>query len=238
MTTLQTGLASVCVPGGRAIRSQNSTIPDQIVIPEGADIRLIFGGQDPGEGVDLGLGTRRVLVVRVSGTGESPVESIERIAGAVFGLGSQPLTNSMRAQFRRCSFSKLDIVPASGFPELYNGVVDIELDYSLQGRNIFSVQRDATRAVAIALGVISLGDNFDHVMFCFARGTRYGRAGSEWLAFADGGSWRSSFNSNRCDSLSVLMHEIGHNLGLAHSAAHLDRHSFPFILLEIAKTCQ
>lgn len=221
VTALQTGQATVCVPGGRAIRFPNSALPDQVIIPEGADLQLFLSGQLPGEGEPLGLGTRTLLVVRVSGTSQSPVESIEELAGAVFGLGSQPLINSMRAQFERCSFSQLDLTPASGFPELYNGVVDLQLPYNLQGRSVFRVMSDAVESVAETLGIDSLGKSFDHVMFCIAKGTTYGRANSEWSAFAPVKGWRSALNSNRCNSLSFMMHEIGHNLGLVHSSGDI-----------------
>ena len=220
MAALQTGLSTICVPGGRAIRSQNSTLPDLVSIPEGAEIELFQSGQIlDDENVGVGLGRRGLLVVRVSGSSESPVESVERLAGAVFGLGSEPLINSMRAQYGRCSFLKLDFTPASEFPELYNGVLDIELGYSLEGRNALGVLTDATASASAALGVDTLEKNFDYVMFCFARGTTLAAEGAEWSAFATFNGWKSVFNSNRCDKLSFLMHEIGHNLGLTHSAA-------------------
>lgn len=218
MASLLTGRSTICIPGGRAIRLPNSTMADQVIVPQGAEIQMVFRGELPMESIEPVTGNRSVLVVRVSGTSESPGESVERLAGAVFGLGNEPLRNSMRAQFGRCSFSKLDFTPASGFPELYNGVVDIQLDYSVRGRNTFRVLNDAATSVAVALGVNSLASTFDHVMFCIARGTINVQEEEDWLAFADLRGWRSTFNSDRCDSLSFLMHEIGHNLDLVHSS--------------------
>ena len=216
MIALRSGLSTICIRGGRTTRFPNSTIPHQVVIPEGADIELL-PSLDPNEGDGLGFGNRTVLVVRVSGTSESPYESVEEVAGAVFGLGSQPLANSMRAQFQRCSFSKIDFAPASGFDELYNGVVNVQLDYSLRGRRALQVFGAATEAVGELLNIRTLSRTFDHVIFCIAKGTTYQRS-TEWLAFAHLGGYTSVFNSGRCDSLSALMHEIGHNLGLLHSA--------------------
>ena len=217
MMELQSGLSTVCIPGGRAIRFPNSAIPDQVVIPEGADLRLFLGVEEPSER----SGNRTVLVVRVSGTTESPEESEERMKGAVFGVGSQQLANSMRAQFRRCSFSKIDFIPASGFDQFHDGVVSVLMDYSLQNRDTFQVLNGAMRSVSELLQIDSLRRSFDHVIFCIARGTVYGRRGTEWLAFADVAGWLSVFNSERCASLTALMHEIGHNLGLMHSAADI-----------------
>ena len=211
-TELQSGLSTVCVRGGTI----NSTVPGQVVIPEGADLELIAGGQDTNEDEGLGFGNRTVLVVRVQGTAESPDETVERMQGAVFGLGRQSLVNSMRAQFARCSFSKINFIPASGFDQFDNGVLNVQLDYRLLGRGALGVMVDATDAVKAILGVEFLRGSFDHIIFCMARGTTYGGR-SDWTAFATLNGWKSAFNSGRCDSLSYLMHEIGHNLGLVHS---------------------
>ena len=219
--SLLSGASQVCIPGGRAIRLPNSTLPDQIVIPEGAELRMTLSA--PGEPDLQSFGNRSVLVVRVSGTNESPVETVEQLAGAVFGLGSQALNNSMRAQYGRCSFSRLDFRPASGNDNMYNGVVDIQLGYSLRGSGASQVVRDAIRSVRGLLGLASpLKANFDHVMFCVARGTTLVLPGElnpnpNWVAHAELTGWRSFYNSDWCDSLSLLMHEIGHNLGLSHS---------------------
>lgn len=234
---LQTGLHSVCVPGGRAVRIPNSPLPDQIVYPNNANLELILQAQQPpneeeAEDGGLGFGNRTVLVVRVSGTNETPVESIQDLAGAIFGLGSQPLVNHMRAQFNRCSFSKLDFVAApaafSGLNEsvLDNGVADVQLGYRLQGSSVFRVLNDASESVATMLGVDSLRQHFRHVVFCVARGTIYTNNDPDWLAFATLRGERSTFNSNRCTSLSFLMHEIGHNLGLVHSADDIIRGAY------------
>ena len=88
-TELQSGLSTVCVRGG-TIDFPNATVPGQVVIPEGADLELIAGGQETDEDEGLGFGNRTVLVVRVLGTGESPIESLEEMQGAVFGVGRQP----------------------------------------------------------------------------------------------------------------------------------------------------
>ena len=214
--TLQTSLATVCVPGGRAIRFANSVLPDQIVIPRGADIRLVPGLADPGEGDGPAFPSRNLLVVRVSGTTESPSETFDQLVGAVFGRGTEALGNSMRAQFARCSFSKIDLTtPPNRAAE---GVVSIQLKYRLQGRNVLRVMSDAMQEVAGLLEMDSLENNFRHVIFCIARGTTYTGRGTEWLAFASLKGFTSAINSDRCDSLSTLMHVVGHNLGLTRSS--------------------
>ena len=223
METLQTGLSTICVRGGRAIRLPNSTLPDQIVIPEGATIILTDDGVVPGnssmEDDGLGFGNRTTLVVRVSGTTESPEESVASLEGAVFGLGNESLTNSMSAQFRRCSFSKLDFVPSPDFSQVENGVIDVQLNYALQGRGALGVMADVIDVLPSIFGIPLLPRlSFDHVVFCIARGTTFaGRA--NWTGFAALNGWRTVLNSGQCRSLSYLMHEISHNFGLVHAAA-------------------
>ena len=81
--------------------------------------------------------------------------------------------------------------------------------------------RDTTRSLAELLGVDSLSRHFDHVVFCVGRGTSNGREGAGRFALAPVNGWRSVFNSERCNSPSYLMQEIGHKLGLVHSAADI-----------------
>ena len=225
MTTLQTGLSTICIPGGRAIRLPNSTLPDQIVIPEGVSIQVVdTGAEETGESQVVGLGNRTVLVVRVLGTAdngaEQPAETRDRLAGAVFGLGNEPFSNSMRAQYNRCSFGQLVFVPADGHPLISNGVMDVALNFSLQGRDVYRSRRLFHEETAALLGVNSLETAFDHVMFCVAAGTvfSFGSRSREWTALGLRETY-SYFNSKflRCDKLSALMHEMGHNLGLHHS---------------------
>ena len=167
------------------------------------------------------LNSLKVLVVRVIGDSgaEQPTESRDRLAGAVFGIGAEPLSNSMSAQYNRCSFGQLDFIPADGNPLISNGVLDLPLSFSLQGRDIYSSRHLFREETAGVLGVSSssLETMFDHVMFCVASGTVPGTSTNTlgWSAFV-GNSHDSYFNSarGRCDKLSALMFASGRELGL------------------------
>lgn len=223
---LMTGHAVVCISGGEAVRAIDRTDRDFIRIPENADVSLTEEHED-----DLyfeylpGLQARRrtVLVVRVIGDNgaEQPVESRNRLAGAVFGIGPLPYSNSMRAQYSRCSFGRLEFVPASGHRLISNGVMDMTLDFSLQGVDILGSRQFFREEAATLLGVSSLSSQFDHVMFCVAAGTGIVTPAETrgWSAFATISRYDTYFNSEfeRCHTLSALMHELGHNLGLHHS---------------------
>ena len=220
--------ATICIEGGEAVRSINGTGYDVIVIPEGAEISLKLDGR---EGLELNLTSpRSVLVVRVLGASgsEQPIESSNRLAAAVFGLGNEALnfSNSMRAQYNRCSFGKLDFEPANppGIPQVSDGVMDIQLDFSFRGRDVTQDRAIYQRVLMDQLDVDSLTTKFDHIMFCVAPGTTFLRRG--WTAFAPASTF-SYYNSMsfRCDKLSALMHEIGHNLGLDHSGMPGDEYA-------------
>ena len=167
---------------------------------------------------------RTVLIVRVLGNSgaEQPSESRERLAGAVFGIGRQPFPNSMRAQFNRCSFGQLDFVPATGYSPISNGVLDVRLGYSLQGRLIYSIRADSRAEAARLLGLSSLAAAFDHVMFCVAPGTNTGGLDS-WTSFATRPGYESYFSSGSCDKLSGLMRQMGHNINLVGSSTPSDQ---------------
>ena len=213
--------ATICIPGGEAIRSFNGTDLDIIDIPEDAEITLILEGQED-TGIELNLTSpRKVLVARVIGDSgaEVPVESPNILAGSIFGIGDQPYSNSMRDQYNRCSFGKLDFVPATS-AEFPLAVVDVMIEDSLQGQNLYTRRYDYHIALQELLGVNNLQSEYDHVIFCVAAGTVVGgrTRRREWTAFAPRHTF-SYYNSKfgRCDKLSALMHEVGHNLGLIHS---------------------
>ena len=73
--------------------------------------------------------------------------------------------------------------------------------------------RTAARNAYTALtGASSKPADVDLVMFCQPPGTNGG-----WIAYAYINSWESYYNNNWCTFVSAQLHEIGHNLNLAHS---------------------
>lgn len=219
---LLSGMAYIRIPGGQAIRSVNGETDSTVIIPEGAEIQIVEEGMRERRGRNLqapgvgSMGPRIALVVRVTGGSDEPDQSKDYLAGAVFGVGSQPRSNSMRAQYGRCSINQIDFVPASGSSLITNGVMDITLPYSISGKDVLQIEEDFIEATEIALGLTSLSANFGHVLFCLPPGTN--KSGStSWSGYASRPGWKSVFNSKWCDKLQMLMHEIGHNLGMRHS---------------------
>jgi hypothetical protein len=57
----------------------------------------------------------------------------------------------------------------------------------------------------------------DKIVFCYPS-----KSPGSWIASASLNYWRATFNNQFCVSLSAGMHEIGHTIGLLHSAKGLD----------------
>ncbi|KAL3919920.1 MAG: hypothetical protein SGILL_003513 [Bacillariaceae sp.] len=150
---------------------------------------------------------RKVLVVRVSG----------KTSASASQLASDIFTDSvsLATQYNRCSYGKLDIVPAQG-SNIAGGVVTVNLSgKSFSGAESSTVRTWMTDAAESLIGVNSLSSAYDHVMFCQPPGTV--KSGNGWYAYAGINSWYSVFNDDACSSVSAQMHELGHNFYLAHS---------------------
>lgn len=158
-------------------------------------------------------GNRKVLVLRIIATGDNPnaetTASASTVSDKVFGTGTD-LVN-LKSQYSSCSDRQLDIVPASSADGngIVNGVMTVTIPNSVSEGDI-TITNAAINQAATNLG-FSLNSQFQHVMVCLPPGTMTG------LAYAYINGWRTVYNDNWCLKVSVQMHEIGHNLNLAHS---------------------
>ena len=214
----------MCIPGGTFGEVREGPGGRSIVIPKDSEIIMADRSksdryrhkqlQQAVSTVDL----RRTLVVRLIGANgnEQPGVTAHQLMGAVFGLGPEPLENSMREQFQRCSFNQIDFVPAGNYPGVENGVVEITVPYSVKGVEVHHTDVDVVSRIERQLNVRNLHSNFEHVLYIFPAGAISGGK-SKWYAFATAFGWQSWYNSGAVRELVVLMHEIGHNLGLGHS---------------------
>ena len=159
---------------------------------------------------------RKVLVVHVTGkdaTTSSPPYGPNSLSDEIFGISGDKV--NLRTQFKACSFDAFNVVPANGKSDtgvqVTNGVISIEIpEVTIQnaGRNsVFYAAKGRTETI---LG--DLESQYDHVMFCLPPGTA-----ENWIAFAYVNDNMSAYNDVMCHHPVIQMHEIGHNLGLAHS---------------------
>jgi hypothetical protein len=79
------------------------------------------------------------------------------------------------------------------------------------GKGDWAMQNAITAALKQNFGVSSPAALADHVMYCLPPGTMNG------IAYAYVNSWMSVYSDQWCGSLSGQMHEIVHNLNLAHA---------------------
>ena len=179
--TLDTGVSNICIPGGSAVRNEFSK-PDFVVIPSRASITFVESSAGHVRRL-VQTGTHTTLMVRVSAPNETHKDSAVLLANATFGIGGQ--SYSMSAQFNSCSAGKLNFVPASGFNVISNGVMELLLNESVVGKNIYDLGNPMTIAVKTLLGISDLYSAFSNVIFCMPFGTTNGVGGSNgWLAFA------------------------------------------------------
>ena len=188
-------------------------------------------------------GVKAVLVVRVTdAAGRAPARAAV-LSDKIFGTDGDRET--MKSQFEACSLGKLRIVNDSYGAVTTRlvrqmaapGVVDVRIDASLV--NDQHVIRDAVfRAVAAKTGVQIPHPAIDHVLivvqvkrlrcflliylsFLFTPTPTYFVQGCYvdcgWAAYAFVNSWMSLYQGQFALFPAVAMHELGHNLNLAHS---------------------
>lgn len=156
-------------------------------------------------------GERSILVVRVS-TNDAEVDLTgEAIAQRIFGAGSETQTTPS-ATYEDCSFGKMRLNPAIGSSLIQNGVLELSLDTDIVGKSNRIIENLAVVATTAHLNLGAMDENFDHVVFCLPAGTN-----GVWTGYAYENYYRSVFNNAYCGLSSIVSHELGHNLGLAHS---------------------
>eukprot|EP00536_Pseudo-nitzschia_multiseries_P012360 jgi/Psemu1/31790/gm1.31790_g len=155
-------------------------------------------------------GTLTTLVLRVADSNKLAPSSIGQLENDFFEDDS-----CLKSQFEACSYGKLKIQPFAGVTdtgiEVTNGVVDLQIDFDLSINN----DRGALTEAAIAAAKIKIGDvygdKYSLIIFVYPPGT------GDWMGSAITGGKFSHFNNIYASYVSLQMHEVGHNLGLAHS---------------------
>lgn len=153
-------------------------------------------------------GVLKALVIRVVDRNNlGPDLSINQLKNDVFKDAV-----SLQSQTKTCSYGKLQIQPFVGKTpsnqNIKNGVVNVQIDYAM-GSGEEGMDQAAMMAANEQLG--DLNDSmFDLVLFCFPPGNNF-------VAFAYPHSKYSFYNNEYCGYSAAQMHEVGHNIGLAHS---------------------
>mmetsp|Transcript_49050 Transcript_49050/g.118816 ORF Transcript_49050/g.118816 Transcript_49050/m.118816 type:complete len:961 (-) Transcript_49050:91-2973(-) len=177
-------------------------------------------------------GTKSVLVVRVIG-GQSQTSASEGdLREETFGENDV----NLRTQYDGCSGGKLQMVPYNGLvnggsgsstrPFINNGVVTLNVPGITSGQNMFNAENLVRNEIVDKLGSL---DQFDHIMMCLPPGTK-GPIGYAYLndrvsVFNEYTRGNNGKTIPWCSSVSIQMHEIGHNLDLFHSGSGGDQYA-------------
>jgi len=156
-------------------------------------------------------GIKTMLALRVEANDASTTSTVDQISDAWFGTNGDAV--NFKSQTEACSYDKVE-VQAGIFtsPSISNGVHTVNISDDAIGVDRGVIQRAAVSQAEDDLGVLSLSGEFDYVMVCVPPGTSGG-----WIAYAYINHWLSVYNNQWCNFVSGQMHEIGHNMGLAHS---------------------
>ena len=149
-----------------------------------------------------------MLAVRIIASDAATTSSESEISDKWFGTSGD--TVNLKSQYKACSYDKL-IMNAFSNTQVSDGVTTVTISETVSGASDDTIKN----AAVTALG--SLVNEPDYVMLCLPPGT----SGS-WIAYAYVNSWLSVYNNEWCNYVSGQMHEIGHNLNLAHSGENAE----------------
>jgi Gametolysin peptidase M11 len=147
-------------------------------------------------------GILTIAVLRISTRDAAPTATATDLGNAIAGPGVNVAT-----QYQACSMGQLQL-------QMVGNVVEIQLPQAVTD---FASAADLVTATQKQFKAMNSGQEVtklaDKVILCLPPGT------GDWAASAGVGHWRAQFNNDWCTSLSGLMHELGHTLGLLHAAA-------------------
>ncbi len=208
--------------------STSGYISNSVVLPDGPiQFTTNNSGADAaaaGEGetnrkLSVYEGNKRVLVVRVTDVdGLAVPEDAATISDKFFGTNGD--TRTMLSGFQRCSFGKLLMTndyDTDAYDEILAapGVLELTIDVRLQTSTQEEIAESAQRALALKLGH-ALPGPFHHIAFVL-EGCYPVETTCEFAAYAFVNHWLSVFVGENFKFPAVVMHELGHNMNLAHS---------------------
>lgn len=157
-------------------------------------------------------GFKKLVVVRVNAPDGYFRFDERQVSAAWFGGDGDKV--NLKSQMQACSFDKIIFNPVTSYP-WWDGVGTVNININVKNTDSNVVLNAAISSLTNSIG--DLPSQFDHVAFCLPRGSTTTRDGQNWAAFAQHNNWVSVFNDEWCNSPTIQMHEIGHNLNLGHS---------------------
>jgi len=172
-------------------------VNDQITVDRPSDV--VLGDNMRRDRRLQSQGTMQVVIVRISCDSNSVTKSLDEIKGDIFYDAS-----CLKTQMEGCSNTALNVVP---------GPNDGGFDIWLPGCQDESSLRD--RAIVKLTGLLGHApEALPNTKYMFCMPPNLGWRG---IAYAWVNYYLSVYNNEWCSFVSVHMHEVGHNLNLAHS---------------------
>ena len=149
-----------------------------------------------------------VVVVRISCslTGQAVTKSLVDVMGDVFEDAS-----CLKSQMEACSNGKVQINKGPN-----NGGIDVQIDDCSSEP---AATNAATTALTSFLGQHPSTYSKTYFMYCIPPGI-----GFSGIAYAYINSWLSVYNNEWCGYVSAQLHEVGHNLNLAHAGEGINEY--------------
>lgn len=180
----------------------NTIFQNGVVSPaEDSEITVIPDPTSQKRTNDVGvIGTKTITVVRISTRDSAPTFSAIELEDGMFN----PNNVNVVTQYLACSSNKLHWqMASSGIIEAF---VDAPISDFPSALPLISAAQEVLRSQGMEVSNLA-----DKVLFIVPKGT------GKWVASSSVNHWRAQFNDEWGLSLTALMHEIGHTVGLLHS---------------------
>ena len=157
-------------------------------------------------------GTRSVLAIKIDALDTETTSSADRISNKLFGTGNDEV--NFKSQMLDCSLNKLIFEPFIGTtPEgivISNGVGSLTAPFEL--RNSYDLNVESTLLDLIKEKFGDLKGQIDHLILVLPKDS------ANFIAYGYSFDWLTVYSDEQVTYPVVVMHEVGHNLGLEHSA--------------------
>ena len=142
--------------------------------------------------------------------------SLEEMKYTIIGIPNA--TFSAKSQLVSSSYDKFQLIPYYGKLNNYEAIADGVAEVNL-GKNIIGEETGSIENAMLAAAYEKYGDiesQIDLILLFVPEGTKLAGT-SDWKAYAFTNNWLSVYNNEYTSFPGIIMHEIGHNIGLLHS---------------------
>jgi len=182
----------------------------KISIDANTKLEIISNNQIQSNGASF-IGVHTVFAVKVDALDTQTSLSSDQISDKLFGTGSDKV--NMKSQFADCSFNQFQLEPFIGTTttgeSVTNGVGEITMQFDMKNKFNYNMESEILKAINEKFGKTK--DQFDHLIVVMPKDA------DAFIAYANMPGHVSVYNDHIVASPTIVIHEIGHNLGFDHS---------------------